>query len=74
MITEIDNWKNYSNGPLCAKGYASLHNTIQSGYPLIRTNPKGSADPGWKRISWEMAYNIIVEKLNEIHSPMRISG
>jgi len=50
------------------------HNTIQSGYPLIRTNPKGSADPGWKRISWEMAYNIIVKKLNEIHSPMRISG
>lgn len=68
-ITEVESWENYPNGPLCAKGYATLqtqYNPQRLGYPIMRTNPKGSPDPGWIRISWERAYDIIAGKLNEI--------
>lgn len=68
-ITKIESWENFPNGPLCAKGYATLqteYSPARLGYPLMRTNPKGSPDPGWIRISWEKAYEIIAQKLKEI--------
>ena len=33
---------------------------------MKRTNPKGSADPGWVRISWDEAIKIIAENLNKV--------
>jgi anaerobic selenocysteine-containing dehydrogenase len=35
-------------------------------HPVMRTNPKGSEDPGWKPITWDEAYETIAEKFNEI--------
>jgi anaerobic selenocysteine-containing dehydrogenase len=54
---------------LCPKGLAGpelVHSQHRLQYPMRRTNPKGSPDPGWERISWDEALDIIAIKLNEI--------
>jgi anaerobic selenocysteine-containing dehydrogenase len=54
---------------LCPKGLASpelVYNKQRLQYPLRRTKPKGAADPGWERISWEEALHTIATRLNEI--------
>jgi anaerobic selenocysteine-containing dehydrogenase len=33
---------------------------------MVRTRPKGDANPGWVRISWEQALNLAVLRLNEV--------
>ncbi len=32
-------------------------------HPLRRTSPKGAADPGWERISWDEALDAVTERL-----------
>jgi hypothetical protein len=32
-------------------------------YPLRRTNPKGSSDPGWQRIAWNKALDTVAARL-----------
>ena len=52
---------------LCAKGRASpalVEAPDRLLYPLRRTRPKGDADPGWQRISWD-------EALDETAAAMR---
>jgi anaerobic selenocysteine-containing dehydrogenase/ferredoxin-NADP reductase len=54
---------------LCPKGRAApevVHNARRLQTPLIRTNPKTAADPGWRPISWEEALDHIAAKLREI--------
>ena len=58
-------------GKICAKGNASpmnLYNPNRILHPLRRTNPeKGfGIDPGWERISWDEALDIICEKLKKV--------
>jgi len=51
---------------LCPKGLAGpelIYNSQRLQYPLKRTRPKGDPDPGWKRISWDEAMEIIAQKL-----------
>ena len=58
-----------SAGNCCSKSQASLeaaYHPDRLRYPLKRTNPKGSDDPGWVRISWEEAINESGNKFNEI--------
>jgi anaerobic selenocysteine-containing dehydrogenase len=60
-----------NQGTLCAKGLANLHNLYHPerlNYPLMRTRPKGDADPGWVRITWDEALDRIVAKLKEIQA------
>lgn len=57
-----------AQGGLCAKGVSGLmdwHNPNRVLYPVRRTNPRKGLyeDPGWQRISWEEALDVIVEKL-----------
>jgi anaerobic selenocysteine-containing dehydrogenase len=57
-----------ANG-LCPKGFAApelVYNKQRLQYPMKRTKPKGSPDPGWQRISWDEALDTIATKLNEI--------
>ncbi|HET7722993.1 MAG TPA: molybdopterin-dependent oxidoreductase, partial [Propionibacteriaceae bacterium] len=35
-------------------------------YPLRRTTPKGSADPGWERITWDEALDTIAGRLRDL--------
>ncbi|MGV6873605.1 molybdopterin-containing oxidoreductase family protein [Pseudochelatococcus sp. B33] len=54
---------------LCVKGKAApelIYNEDRLLYPLMRTNPKGSADPGWKRISWDEALDRTANELARI--------
>ncbi len=54
---------------LCPKGLAGpelVYNSQRLRYPLKRTRPKGDADPGWTRISWDEAMETIARKLMEI--------
>jgi len=57
------------SGHLCEKGLCGqelVYHPDRLNYPLKRTNPKGAADPGWVRISWDEAYETIVKRLNQI--------
>ena len=67
--TEGDESAFHSMGNHCSKGQASLqaaYHPDRVRYPMKRTNPKGDADPGWVRISWEEAMQTTAEKLMEI--------
>lgn len=55
-----------SRGIMCAKGSAVrqiLYHPDRVNHPLRRTRPKGDADPGWEKISWDEALDTISQKL-----------
>ena len=57
-------------GHLCGKGTAGimqLYDENRITKPMKRTNPKKGVgiDPGWEEISWDEAYDLILEKLDE---------
>lgn len=60
---------------LCVKGKAAPEITAHPDrlrHPLRRTTPKGSADPGWERISWDEALDTVASRLTELadaHGP-----
>ena len=57
-----------SMGNCCSKSQASLQAAYHPDrlyYPMKRTNPKDSDDPGWVRISWDEAFATIKEKILE---------
>jgi anaerobic selenocysteine-containing dehydrogenase len=58
-----------SMGNCCTKSQASIqacYHPDRLKYPLKRTNPKGSSDPGWQRISWDEAAQTAGQKFLEI--------
>ena len=51
---------------ICVKGKAAPEIVAHPDrllYPLRRTTPKGAADPGWERLSWEEALATIADGL-----------
>ena len=69
VVTRIEPWPGFPASPLCSKAYATLQRLYHPDrlkYPMKRTNPKGSTDPGYVRISWDEAYDMIVDHLNRI--------
>lgn len=69
IIQSIGNWSENPRHVLCSKGLSTLqrlYNPNRLLYPMKRTNPKGSDDPGFVRCSWDEAYRIIVENLTRI--------
>jgi anaerobic selenocysteine-containing dehydrogenase len=51
---------------LCVKGKAApeiVYHDERLLHPLRRTDPKGAADPGWERISWDEALDTIATRL-----------
>ncbi|MCI5851407.1 MAG: molybdopterin-dependent oxidoreductase [Sutterellaceae bacterium] len=68
-VIRVESWKEHKQKILCNKGLATLqrlYNPNRLLYPMKRTNPKGSKDPGWVRISWDEAYRMIAEGLGRI--------
>ena len=60
----------HSMGNCCTKSQSSIQAAYHPDrlmHPMKRTNPKGSSDPGWVRISWEEAYETIADKFQELH-------
>jgi anaerobic selenocysteine-containing dehydrogenase len=60
---------------LCIKGREASAITSHPDrltHPMVRTNPKGSADPGWRRITWDEALDTVAARLSELareHGP-----
>jgi anaerobic selenocysteine-containing dehydrogenase len=60
---------------LCVKGKEAPAITAHPDrlrHPLMRTTPKGSADPGWRRITWDEALDIVTDRLEALareHGP-----
>lgn len=60
---------------LCIKGKEAPAITAHPDrlrYPMKRTNPKGSPDPGWQRISWDEALDTVAGRLGALahdHGP-----
>ena len=56
-------------GTLCPKALAArqeIYHPDRLKYPMKRTRPKGNADPGWVRISWDEALDTIASKMVDI--------
>lgn len=54
---------------LCVKGRAApeiVYNPQRQLYPLRRSRPKGDADPGWVRVSWDEALEETAARLGRI--------
>lgn len=69
FAVKIEGWPDFPVSPICLKAYILpeiRHHLKRLLHPIKRTRDKDSPDPGWVRISWDEAYNIIVSKLNEI--------
>src|SRR6516164_5402919 len=60
---------------LCAKGRAApelVYHPDRLTHPLRRTRPKGEANPGWERISWDEALTLTAAAMRraaERHGP-----
>jgi anaerobic selenocysteine-containing dehydrogenase len=68
-VTHVESWPGFPATPICSKAYATLqrlYHPQRLKYPMKRTKPKGSPEPGFVRISWEEAYDLIVGHLNRI--------
>ena len=53
-------------GAVCGKGRAApeIHDhPHRVNFPMMRTAPKGAADPGWRRVSWDDALDRIADRL-----------
>jgi len=68
-VEKVDGWPGFPRSSLCVKAYALpkvRHHPERLLWPIKRTRPKDSSDPGWVRISWDEAYAIIASRLNAI--------
>ncbi|HEX6877603.1 MAG TPA: molybdopterin-dependent oxidoreductase [Nocardioidaceae bacterium] len=60
---------------LCVKGKAApelVNHRERLLHPLKRTAPKGAADPGWQRVTWEEALDTVAARLTALardHGP-----
>lgn len=69
-VTKIEGDQSYpgSLGNCCAKSQSSIEACYHPDrllYPMKRTNPKGE-EPGWQRISWDEAYELINQHFSEV--------
>lgn len=60
---------------LCVKGKEAPAITAHPDrlrYPMMRANPRGAADPGWRRITWDEALDTVADRLSRLardHGP-----
>jgi anaerobic selenocysteine-containing dehydrogenase len=69
LISQEANPDHPTGQALCVKGKAApeiVYNPQRQLYPLRRTRPKGDADPGWQRISWDEALEEVADRLGRI--------
>jgi anaerobic selenocysteine-containing dehydrogenase len=78
VVTRIEPWPGFPTATLCSKAYGTLqriYHPRRLKYPMKRTRPKGSPDPGYVRISWDEAYDTIVghmKRIREKYGPHRV--
>ncbi len=68
-FTKVNADPAHPNGCICVKGTAApeiVYSPDRLQYPMRRTRPKGEADPGWVRISWDEALTLAASRLLDI--------
>src|SRR5262245_15305353 len=69
-VTRLDpNHDHPNGGVICIKGKAApelVYHPDRLDYPLKRSRPKDSADPGWKRVGWDEALDDIARRILDI--------
>ena len=56
----------HPNSCICVKGIAGpqiVYSSLRLKYPMRRTRPKGSPNPGWEKISWDEALGLAAREL-----------
>jgi anaerobic selenocysteine-containing dehydrogenase len=69
VLTQVNADPAHPNGCICVKGAAApeiVYSPDRVQYPMVRTRPKGDPDPGWVRITWDQALNLIALRLTDI--------
>ena len=79
-FTRLDPDPSHPTGQaICAKGRAApelVYHPERLTHPLRRTRPKGDADPGWERISWDAALDLTAAAMRRIadqHGPEAVA-
>ncbi|MCC7184350.1 MAG: molybdopterin-dependent oxidoreductase [Rhodocyclaceae bacterium] len=79
-FTRLDRDPGHPTGQaICAKGRAApelVYHPERLTHPLRRTRPKGDADPGWERISWDAALDLTAAAMRRIaneHGPQSMA-
>lgn len=79
-FTRLDPDPSHPTGrAICAKGRAApelVAHPDRLTHPLRRTRPKGDADPGWERISWDTALDLTAAAMRRIkdrHGPEAVA-
>jgi anaerobic selenocysteine-containing dehydrogenase len=68
-LTQVNADPDHPNGCICVKGTAApeiVYSPDRLLYPMKRTRPKGEADPGWVRITWDEAMTLTAARLAAI--------
>ena len=68
-LTQVNADPAHPNGCICVKGAAApeiVYSPDRVQYPMVRTRPKGDPDPGWVRITWDQALNLVALRLTDI--------
>ena len=79
-FTRLDPDPSHPTGQaICGKGRAApelVYHPERLTHPLRRTRPKGDADPGWERISWDAALDLTAAAMRRIadqHGPEAVA-
>jgi anaerobic selenocysteine-containing dehydrogenase len=68
-FTKVNADPDHPNGCICVKGTAApeiVYSPDRLRQPMVRTRPKGDANPGWLEITWDQALNLAARRLNDI--------
>lgn len=68
-LTQVHADPDHPNGCICVKGTAApeiVYSPDRLQHPLVRTRPKGDANPGWVEITWEQALSLAAMRLTDI--------
>ncbi|HUV33156.1 MAG TPA: molybdopterin-dependent oxidoreductase, partial [Devosiaceae bacterium] len=58
-----------TGGAICIKAKTApefVHHRDRLTTPLVRTNPKGSGDPGFRAVGWDEALDLVADRLKSI--------
>ena len=69
VLAQVNADPAHPNGCICVKGAAApeiVYSPDRVCYPMIRTRPKGDANPGWVRITWDQALDLAALRLSDI--------
>ncbi|HXF76463.1 MAG TPA: molybdopterin-dependent oxidoreductase [Methylomirabilota bacterium] len=68
-LTAINADPDHPNGCVCVKGTAApeiVYSPDRVRYPMVRSRPKGDGDPGWLRVTWDQAFDLIASRLTDL--------